>query len=77
MRLSIDLDLLRRVGRALPYLTDEDEEIDSIAELLQHKLVEASQPDRDIEGKYVGPAVVRRIRPRGMAALDNDGDTLI
>ena len=77
MKHKVDLHLLQRIDRELPYFTDDDEEIRLIAEMLEWKLLEAQLPALGVDGLYVGPAKVFRLRPRGQAALQNDGDTLI
>ena len=66
-----------QIDRECPYFTVDLSEIESIAMMLNWKLIEAKLPEPKASGGYVGPAVVSRIRPRGEAALHNDGDTLI
>jgi hypothetical protein len=75
MKLSIDLEFLGRIDSQLPYRTEDLSEIEAIAYFARHKLIDVLLSAETQAA--AGAAVVHRMRPRGMAALMNGGDTLI
>lgn len=77
MQLDVDIDLLMKIQREAPYRTTDHCEIASIVRMEGRKLIEAEVPQRIAGGQYSGSALVSRLRPRGRAAMNNGGDTLI